>query len=120
MAAKVLSTTGTMLEIRRLYRENFHISDENLPFVQWASVVRKVIEYQQKTNFCRVKRNLTALDIAMRINRVDNYIAAFMQHKVLPLEVRVPFVGRRVLFNRYIEHVVRSSVFSWCEHETLD
>ena len=116
----MLSTTGTMLEIRRLYRENFHISDENLPFVQWSSVVRKVIEYQQKTNFCRVKRNLTALDIAMRVNRVDNYIAAFMQHKVLSLEVRVPFVGRRVLFNRYIEHVVRSSVFSWCEQETLD
>ena len=44
--------------------------------------MKKLIKLQEKYEFCKVKRELTKLDIVNRISRIDNYLIGMMDEGI--------------------------------------
>ena len=54
--------------------------------VPWDTVVQRVVELQRTVRLCIVKDQLTAHDIANRILRKENFMVAFVNRGLLPLQ----------------------------------
>ena len=72
--------------MRALYRDKLHLEDSDLQVVSWDEVVVRLIELQKTARFCIVKDELTAHDIANRILRKENFMVAFVNRGLLPLQ----------------------------------
>jgi len=76
-----------LLEMRAFYRDKLRIVDADLQVVAWDLVVQRVVELQATSRLCIVKDQLTAHDIANRILRKENFMVAFVNRGLLPLEL---------------------------------
>ena len=54
--------------------------------VPWDTVVQRVVELQRTVRLCIVEDQLTAHDIANRILRKENFMVAFVNRGLLPLQ----------------------------------
>lgn len=75
-----------LLEMRAFYRDKLHVDDSDLLVVSWDTVVQRVVELQRTARLCIVKDQLTAHDIANRILRKENFMVAFVNRGLLPLD----------------------------------
>lgn len=76
-----------LLEMRTFFREKLHIGDADLQVLSWDTVVQRIVELQRTVRLCIVKDQLTAHDIANRILRKENFMIAFVNRMLLPLQV---------------------------------
>ena len=56
--------------------------------LSWDTVVQRIVELQRTVRLCIVKDQLTAHDIANRILRKENFMIAFVNRMLLPLQAR--------------------------------
>lgn len=92
-----------VVEVRALYETKLGLDDAALQQVSWDEVCRRLCEYQRRSKFCIVKDELTALDVAMRIMRRENWLIAMVSADVLPLDVPIPGLGSRNLLSKTLE-----------------
>ena len=89
-----------VLEMRTFFRDKLHIDDVDLQAIQWDTVVQRIVELQQTSRLCIVKDQLTAHDIANRILRKENFMVAFVNRDLLPLQPFgsvAPWLGLKML-----------------------
>ena len=85
-----------VLEMRTFFRDKLHVDDVDLQAIQWDTVVQRIVELQQTSRLCIVKDQLTAHDIANRILRKENFMVAFVNRGLLPLQPLEPLPGLRL------------------------
>ena len=56
--------------------------------LSWDTVVQRIVELQRTVRLCIVKDQLTAHDIANRILRKENFMIAFVNQMLLPLQAK--------------------------------
>jgi autophagy-related protein 9 len=91
-----------LLEMRAFYRDKLHVDDSDLLVVSWDTVVQRVVELQRTARLCIVKDQLTAHDIANRILRKENFMVAFVNRGLLPLDP-VPFLPSLCMLTKTLE-----------------
>jgi|MDSY01.1.fsa_nt_gb autophagy-related protein 9 len=85
-----------LLEMHALFQDKLHICDTDLQAIQWDTVVQRIVDLQQTSRLCIVKDQLTAHDIANRILRKENFMVAFVNRGLLPLQPLEPLPGLRL------------------------
>ena len=75
-----------LLEMRDFYRDRLQIDDDELHNIAWDAVVQRIVELNDRTRLCIVKEQLTPHDIANRILRKENFMVAFVNRGLLPLQ----------------------------------
>ena len=85
-----------LLEMHALFKDKLHICDTDLQAIQWDTIVQRIVDLQQTSRLCIVKDQLTAHDIANRILRKENFMVAFVNRGLLPLQPLEPLPGFRI------------------------
>ncbi|WOG87182.1 hypothetical protein DCAR_0206405 [Daucus carota subsp. sativus] len=109
------------LKIRQFYYNSLNVTDNEMQTMPWASVIEKVVQFQNSYQLCIVK-DLSAHDIVMRLMRKDNYLIGMLNKGVLsfPLSKWVPGAGpvvksgpvgvrRRLILTKTLEWTL-----NWC------
>lgn len=68
--------------VRDFYTRVLRIDDARLRSVAWSVVLERVIRVPR---LCRTRQSVSALDVANRVMREDNYVIAFVNKGLLPL-----------------------------------
>jgi autophagy-related protein 9 len=68
----------------KFYRDQLGIPIREMQTMEWCTVVSRLVRLQHRTKM-QVNGPLTALTIAMRIMRKDNYLVAMINQGVLPV-----------------------------------
>ena len=95
-----------VLDMRTFFRDKLHIDDVDLQAIQWDTVVQRIVELQQTSRLCIVKDQLTAHDIANRILRKENFMVAFVNRNLLPLQPfgsLAPWLGLNPMLTKTLE-----------------
>jgi autophagy-related protein 9 len=74
----------------------------------WSSVVSRLISVER---LCRIKDNLTPLDVCHRIMRRENYLIAMINKRVLALHV--PCMPGSRLITKSLEWSISWSLFGF-------
>jgi hypothetical protein len=96
-----------LLEMRDFYRDRLQIDDDELHNIAWDAVVQRIVELNDRTRLCIVKEQLTPHDIANRILRKENFMVAFVNRDLLPLQwppplSRFDFLTKTLEWNLYL------------------
>eukprot|EP00743_Colponemidia_sp_Colp-15_P003505 GILK01003783.1.p1 GENE.GILK01003783.1~~GILK01003783.1.p1 ORF type:complete len:674 (+),score=105.22 GILK01003783.1:92-2113(+) len=102
-------TLKETFDMRTFYRERLGISEEELSTVEWWAITEKLIQLQDRYRFCIVKDKLTALDIANRIMRKDNFMIALTNKNLLRFQL--PVFGR--MFTKTLEWNIQFCLFDY-------
>eukprot|EP00357_Protocruzia_adherens_P027133 CAMPEP_0115008128 /NCGR_PEP_ID=MMETSP0216-20121206/21694_1 /TAXON_ID=223996 /ORGANISM="Protocruzia adherens, Strain Boccale" /LENGTH=677 /DNA_ID=CAMNT_0002375409 /DNA_START=238 /DNA_END=2271 /DNA_ORIENTATION=+ len=92
-----------MIEMRSLFIDRLRIRDDDLFSLKWSDIVDRLAEMQKKYRYCIVKDELTALDIASRIMRKENYLVAMVNSGVLKTKIKLPYLGEKRVFTKAVE-----------------
>lgn len=80
-------------ELHRFYNHLLDISDDELPTILWPAIVERIIEATATNGFVRGQpQPLTALEIANRIMRRDNFLIGMFSNGVLDTSLPLPTV----------------------------
>lgn len=96
---KVVKTVHSIivnLSIRQFYKDVLHIND--CSSLTWQDVQMRIIN--SKHIFLAQDNHLTELDIHNRILRHTNYMIALINRNVLPIHLKVPFIGEKLFFTQ--------------------
>ena len=93
--------------MRDFYRDRLQIDDDELHNIAWDAVVQRIVELNDRTRLCIVKEQLTPHDIANRILRKENFMVAFVNRDLLPLQwppplSRFDFLTKTLEWNLYL------------------
>ncbi|KAI6239218.1 Autophagy-related protein 9 [Aphelenchoides fujianensis] len=81
-------------EIQVFFGTVLEIPDWELSNAAWKDVVEKICQKQPEVHLIVNQESITPLDVYQRILRYKNYMVALVDNDVLPLTIRVPFVGK--------------------------
>ncbi|XP_022080013.1 autophagy-related protein 9A-like isoform X2 [Acanthaster planci] len=98
-------------EIRAFYRIALKITSNDLLNVTWHDVLKRVQEVQKEQRMCIHKAELTELDIYHRILRFKNYSIAMVNKSLVPLQLRVPFLGELVILTNGLKYNLEMILF---------
>ncbi|KAK0073901.1 hypothetical protein PV326_012949, partial [Microctonus aethiopoides] len=87
------------------------INDSDLDNLTWHEVQKRVREVQKEQEMCIHKRELTELDIYHRILRFKNYMVAMINKSLLPVRLKVPFVGDFIFMTRGLKYNMELLLF---------
>ncbi|KYQ93800.1 autophagy protein 9 [Tieghemostelium lacteum] len=99
------------LEIREFYRKNLMINEDDIQTVEWREVVNKLKNVQRISNVN--ESGLSALEIANRIMRKDNYFIYLFNENILNLDIPFPFLGGSPFVTKSIEWCLMYSLFNY-------
>ncbi|XP_022727665.1 autophagy-related protein 9-like isoform X2 [Durio zibethinus] len=87
------------LGIRHFYYNTLHVTDNEIQTMPWATILERVVRLQSSHQLCVVK-DLSALDVVMRLMRKENYLIGMLNKGVLafPISPWVPGAGPTVKF----------------------
>ncbi|CAG2059997.1 unnamed protein product, partial [Timema podura] len=86
----------------------------DLDNLTWHEVQHRVREVQLEQQMCIHKRDLSELDIYHRILRFKNYMVAMVNKSLLPIRLRLPFLGEVVFLTRGLKYNIELLLF--CEY----
>lgn len=95
-----------MIHIRNFYHGTLQISDYDIQYIEWSDIVDKLIKVPR---LCKVKENITQLDITHRIMRRDNYMIALFNRGIL--DIYVPGFPNIKLYTTFVQIIVRWIIF---------
>ncbi|XP_053530667.1 autophagy-related protein 9B isoform X1 [Ictalurus punctatus] len=101
---KVICNLLGYWEIRQFYRKALKISMDELRDFSWQEVQARLIRLQREQQMCVHKKELTELDIYHRILRFKNYTVAMINKSLLPVHLRVPFLGDAVFLTQGLKY----------------
>nr|XP_042909652.1 autophagy-related protein 9A isoform X1 [Parasteatoda tepidariorum]XP_042909653.1 autophagy-related protein 9A isoform X2 [Parasteatoda tepidariorum] len=91
-------------EIEQFYESALKISKNEINNVTWHEVQCRLREVQHEQQMCVHKSDLTELDIYHRVLRNKNYMVALVNKNILPLNLKLPYVGEWVYFSPTLEY----------------
>nr|CAD7453425.1 unnamed protein product [Timema tahoe] len=83
----------------------------DLDNLTWHEVQHRVREVQLEQQMCIHKRDLSELDIYHRILRFKNYMVAMVNKSLLPIRLRLPFLGEVVFLTRGLKYNIELLLF---------
>jgi len=98
------------LEIRQFYQQDLRISENDLQTIEWSRVVSRIVRVP---GLCITKPDITALDIANRIMRKENYLITLINKGILKLNIPLPYFGNRNMVTKTIEWSLSFTIFSY-------
>ncbi|XP_062847923.1 autophagy-related protein 9B [Trichomycterus rosablanca] len=101
---KVICNVLSYWEIRQFYIKALKISMDELCNFSWQKVQERLIRLQREQQMCIHKKELTELDIYHRILRFKNYTVAMINKSLLPVHLRVPFLGDVVFLTQGLKY----------------
>ncbi|KAM9488125.1 autophagy-related protein 9B [Clarias gariepinus] len=101
---KVICNVLSYWEIRQFYIKALKISMDELCNFSWQEVQGRLIKLQREQQMCIHKKELTELDIYHRILRFKNYTVAMINKSLLPVHLRVPFLGDVVFLTQGLKY----------------
>lgn len=101
---KVIYNMLSYWEIRQFYIKALKISMDELCNFSWQEVQVRLIRLQREQQMCIHKKELTELDIYHRILRFKNYTVAMINKSLLPVHLRVPFLGDVVFLTQGLKY----------------
>ncbi|XP_027027410.1 autophagy-related protein 9B [Tachysurus fulvidraco] len=101
---KVICNVLSYWEIRQFYIKALKISMDELCNFSWQEVQARLIRLQREQQMCIHKKELTELDIYHRILRFKNYTVAMINKSLLPVHLRVPFLGDVVFLTQGLKY----------------
>eukprot|EP01116_Phalansterium_solitarium_P000934 TRINITY_DN10769_c0_g1_i1.p1 TRINITY_DN10769_c0_g1~~TRINITY_DN10769_c0_g1_i1.p1 ORF type:complete len:636 (+),score=181.83 TRINITY_DN10769_c0_g1_i1:90-1997(+) len=93
--------------IRKFYTEDLKISERTLQTAQWHEVTAKIV---QLPYIFRASNQITALDIANRIMRKENYMIAMINKDVLSLRLPIPGIASRSVMTHELEWLINFAI----------
>ena len=95
-----------LLEMRRFFADALQVRDAELPALQFPELLKRLAGVQDTRRICLAKE-LTPLEMMMRVLRRDNYMVGLVDSGVLPVHVGVPRLGwRRPMLTAYVQMAV--------------
>ncbi|KAK0074361.1 hypothetical protein PV325_008457 [Microctonus aethiopoides] len=110
-AVKVLYHATQFWDIKMFFNVALKINDSDLDNLTWHEVQKRVREVQKEQEMCIHKRELTELDIYHRILRFKNYMVAMINKSLLPVRLKVPFVGDFIFMTRGLKYNMELLLF---------
>ncbi|TSL82565.1 Autophagy-related protein 9A [Bagarius yarrelli] len=101
---KVICNMLGYWEIRQFYIKALKISMDELCNFSWQEVQVRLIRLQREQQMCIHKKELTELDIYHRILRFKNYTVAMINKSLLPVHLRLPFLGDVVFLTQGLKY----------------
>ncbi|XP_017556214.1 autophagy-related protein 9B [Pygocentrus nattereri] len=101
---KVICNVLSYWEIRQFYIKALKIRMDELCNFSWQEVQGRLINLQREQQMCIHKKELTELDIYHRILRFKNYTVAMINKSLLPVRLRVPFLGDVVFLTQGLKY----------------
>nr|CAD7196671.1 unnamed protein product [Timema douglasi] len=83
----------------------------DLDNLTWHEVQHRVREVQLEQQMCIHKRDLSELDIYHRILRFKNYMVAMVNKSLLPIRLRLPFLGEVIFLTRGLKYNIELLLF---------
>eukprot|EP00736_Rhodelphis_marinus_P002412 Rmarinus@m.3997 len=78
-------------EVKGWYNNKLGVSDRDLQTMDWRDVEVLLVDHQAMNRIILVKEHITAHDIALRLMRKENYLIGFINKRVIPLYLPLPF-----------------------------
>jgi len=110
-SVKVLYHLICFWDIKLFFNTALKIPDNELDNFTWSEVQKRVIEVQKEQEMCVHKRELTELDIYHRILRHKNYMVAMVNKSLLPVQLRIPFIGEIIFMTRGLKYNIELLLF---------
>ncbi|GLG98624.1 Autophagy-related protein 9 [Gryllus bimaculatus] len=110
-AAKVVYHTFQFWDIKAFFNSALKIHDSDLDNLTWSEVQRRIREVQREQQMCIHKQDLSELDIYHRILRFKNYFVAMINKSLLPVKIRIPFIGEIVYLTRGLKYNLELLLF---------
>lgn len=110
-AVKFMYRLLQFCDIKQFFNTALEINDSDLDNLTWQEIQRKVREVQLEQQMCIHKRDLTELDIYHRILRFENYMMAMVNKSLLPVRLRLPFLGEVVFLTRGLTYNIELLLF---------
>ncbi|XP_069678883.1 autophagy-related protein 9A isoform X1 [Periplaneta americana] len=110
-AIKVMYHLFQFWDIKQFFNTALKINDSDLDNLTWHEIQRRVREVQLEQQMCIHKRDLTELDIYHRILRFKNYMVAMVNKSLLPVRLRLPFLGEVVFLTRGLKYNIELLLF---------
>ncbi|XP_058809457.1 autophagy-related protein 9A isoform X2 [Phymastichus coffea] len=108
---KVLYHFVQFWDIKCFFNVALKINDSDLDNLTWHEVQKKVIEVQKELQMCIHKRDLTELDIYHRILRFKNYWVAMINKSLLPVPLKIPFIGNIIFMTKGLKYNLELLLF---------
>ncbi len=104
-----------LASVRDFYSRVLRIDDARLRSVDWSVVLERVIRVPR---LCRTRQSVSALDVANRIMREDNYVIAFVNKGLLPLPLWAARLvgGTQLLATQALEFAFRAVLLPLLMH----
>nr|CAD7423592.1 unnamed protein product [Timema monikensis] len=87
------------------------VGESDLDNLTWHEVQHRVREVQLEQQMCIHKRDLSELDIYHRILRFKNYMVAMVNKSLLPIRLRLPFLGEVIFLTRGLKYNIELLLF---------
>nr|CAD7437471.1 unnamed protein product [Timema bartmani] len=110
-AIKVMYHLFQFWDIKIFFNTALKINDSDLDNLTWHEVQHRVREVQLEQQMCIHKRDLSELDIYHRILRFKNYMVAMVNKSLLPIRLRLPFLGEVVFLTRGLKYNIELLLF---------
>jgi len=81
-----------MYRIKRFYEVCLQISDFELSTIRWQSVIERLREYQENTNFYTGSDDINVHNMANRILKKENYMIAMINNNIF--DFKIPFIKK--------------------------
>eukprot|EP01133_Synstelium_polycarpum_P009830 gene9830-11482_t len=107
---RFFSSLRSNLEIKAFYNNVLKISEVEVQTVEWNEVVAKI---EMVPRLFNIRQNMTALDIANRIMRKENYIIAIINREILDLSIPLPFLGKYKFMTKTLEWSLKYSLYNY-------
>ncbi|TRY90248.1 hypothetical protein DNTS_005108 [Danionella cerebrum] len=101
---KVICNVLSYWEIRQFYIRALKIHMDELCNFSWQEVQGRLILLQREHPMCVQKRELSELDIYHRILRFKNYTVAMINKSLLPVHLRLPFLGDVIFLTQGLKY----------------
>ncbi|XP_059490836.1 autophagy-related protein 9A [Neocloeon triangulifer] len=110
---------GQFWEIKHFFESALKVTDKDLENLTWHEVQQKVRDVQKEQQMCIHKQDLSELDIYHRILRFKNYMIAMVNKSLLPVKLKVPFVGEVIFMSQGLKYNLELLLFSgpWAPFE---
>ncbi|GAM18991.1 hypothetical protein SAMD00019534_021660 [Acytostelium subglobosum LB1] len=90
----------SIFEVKRFYHDVLRITEEDIQTIEWSKIATKLVGVPR---LCLVKQNMSALDIANRIMRKENYIIGMIDRKIFDLSIPFPFLRQYKFITKTLE-----------------
>ena len=97
---EIIYDSKILKDIKQFYNNQLDIKDKDLHTIKWNEITTKLIDLHDKGTFLPELDNLTTLEIANRIMRIENYMMALFNEEIINVSVPLPEKVETILKNK--------------------